>query len=84
LELYQKWKIDPVKGNLAFGSAYHNWAYSVDCAKQKIMFSTVYELCKEQKVRELAHLVPLHKILLREVIRTIDNPLISQKIKFST
>jgi len=80
-ELYEKWKIIPNTTNLTFGSAYHNWAYSMNLNSQGVSFKDVYDACAKKDLEKLQNIASLYKIVLEAVIQNIDNPIISQKIK---
>lgn len=79
------WLISPEKGNVAFGSAFNNWAISTAVFKRaNINFKNVYDLIKDDKQKELAKMVPLYKTLLEIVIKFLPNPVTAQKYRIPT
>ncbi len=91
IELYgeppfkDQWKIDPKKGNVAFGSARDKWGFTVPMAEQKgIKFSDVIEAYKKGKeaVEEFASKVaPLHEALLDMVVKFVPDPRTAQRYR---
>ncbi|MEM0372897.1 MAG: GTP-binding protein, partial [archaeon] len=64
-DLKEKWQVSVQDGSVAFGSAYHNWALSAPYMKKTgITFKDIYEHCKADKHKELAHKIPAYKVLL--------------------
>ena len=84
-EFRSKWKINPVEGNVIFGSAKDKWGFSVPMAQKKgIKFSDVinaYTSSDKSKVEELAKTVPIHEALLDAVIKFVPNPAEAQKYR---
>ncbi len=81
-EFKQKWKVDPAKGSVAFGSALHRWGFTVDIAKRKgIMFDDVVKAYKENRYEELQQIVPLHEAILEMVVNHLPNPIEAAKYR---
>jgi len=81
-EQREKWKVDPAKGTVAFGSALHRWGFTVDLAQQKgIKFSDVVEAYKKERWQELQKTIPLHEAILNMVIKNLPNPIEAQKYR---
>ncbi|HIQ02880.1 MAG TPA: elongation factor EF-2 [Desulfurococcales archaeon] len=79
-----KWKLDPAKGMVAFGSAKDKWGFTVPYAQKKgIKFSDVYEAYRRgpEGVEELAKTAPLHESLLDMIVKFIPNPLEAQRYR---
>jgi elongation factor 2 len=80
-----KWTVSVQDGSVAFGSAFHNWAMSVDyMQKKKISFKDVidhYQSEDENKYKELAKLAPLHDVVLGSVVKHLPNPITAQKYR---
>jgi elongation factor 2 len=78
----EKWKSDPAKGNVAFGSALHRWGFTLGMAREKNMkFRAVigaYENAEFEKLREP---LPLHAAILDMVVKHVPNPLEAQKYR---
>ncbi|MCK5398110.1 MAG: GTP-binding protein, partial [Thermoplasmata archaeon] len=64
-EFKKEWALKVEEGDVAFGSAYHNWAISVPFMKEtSISFKDIYEFCDQEKQKELAKKAPIHQVLL--------------------
>jgi elongation factor 2 len=73
------WKLDPIKGTVAFGSALYNWAVSVPFMKKSnVSFKDVFEKCNSGDMKWLAKNSPLHAVLLDMVVKHLPNPLQAQ------
>jgi elongation factor 2 len=76
------WQVRVDDGSVAFGSAYFNWAISVPWIKVTgITFKDIYEYCKNQDQKTLAHRSPIHQVLLNMVIEHLPDPLVAQKYR---
>ncbi|MCS7118686.1 MAG: elongation factor EF-2 [Archaeoglobaceae archaeon] len=81
-EKFLDWKVEVVKGNVAFGSALQKWAVSVPSQKTTgIGFKEVYEYLKKGEVKELSKKSPVHIVILDMVVKHLPNPLEAQKEK---
>jgi elongation factor 2 len=77
---YDKLKLDPVVGKVAFGSALNNWAISIPYMKKTgIGFKEIIELCKADNQAELAKLCPLSVVMNDMIIRFLPSPVDAQK-----
>lgn len=85
-EFKEKWQVKPEAGSVIFGSAYYNWAISVPYMKKTgLTFKDIYEhLSDEDKQKELAKKLPLHKVLLEGIINHLPNPKEAQKYRIPT
>ncbi|MFB0501565.1 MAG: GTP-binding protein, partial [Candidatus Bathyarchaeia archaeon] len=78
----EKWRVDPAKGTVAFGSALHRWGFTVDLAQQKgIKFSDVVEAYQKERWQELQKTIPLHDAILSMVVKNLPNPVEAQKYR---
>lgn len=74
------WTVSVEEGSVSFGSAYHNWAISVPYMKKSgITFPEIINACNDEQQKELADKAPAHQILLDIAIRSLPNPMDSQK-----
>jgi elongation factor 2 len=81
-EFKKQWKVDPVKGTVAFGSALHRWGFTVELAKQKgIKFSDVIEAYHKGESSALQQFIPLHIAILNMVVKNLPNPIEAQKYR---
>ncbi len=81
-EYKEKWRIDPAKGTVAFGSALHRWGFTVDIARQKgIKFSDVVEAYHKDRWQELQKTIPLHQAILDMIVKNLPNPIDAQKYR---
>ncbi len=79
---YEEWKLDAVKGNVAFGSALYNWAISVpSMQKTGVSFKEVYDYCKTENMKALAEKCPGYEAVLDMVTDHLPSPLEAQKIR---
>jgi elongation factor 2 len=81
-EYKQKWKVDPTKGTVAFGSALHKWGFTLNIAQEKgIKFSDVIDAYQNGRYEELAKTVPLHTAILDMAVKNLPNPVDAQKYR---
>ncbi|NQE05152.1 Elongation factor 2 [ANME-1 cluster archaeon GoMg1] len=79
---YEDWKLDAVKGNVAFGSALYNWAISVPTMKKTgISFKDVFDYCKQGNMKELALKCPAYEAVLDMITEHLPNPMEAQKYR---
>jgi elongation factor 2 len=77
-----KWKVDPAKDSVAFGSALHRWGFTLSMAKQKGMkFGDIIEAYKNTEYEKLLKTHPLYGAILDMVAKNIPNPLEAQKYR---
>ncbi len=70
-----KWKVSVADGTVVFGSALHRWALSSDITKKKgTKFANILVRYREEKVSELAEIIPVHKAVLDMVLDHLPNP----------
>ena len=81
-EYKDKWRVDPAKGTVAFGSALHRWGFTVDIAQQKgIKFSDIVDAYHKEQWQELQKTIPLHQAILDMVVKNLPNPIEAQKYR---
>jgi len=81
-----KWNVSVQDGSVCFGSAFHNWAMSVDYMQKKsISFKDVIEhyqdASDDNKYKELAKKAPLHDVVLGSVVKHLPNPVDAQQYR---
>jgi elongation factor 2 len=77
-----KWKSNPAKGNVAFGSALHRWGFTLGMAREKNMkFRAVIDAYENAKFEKLRESLPLHAAILDMVVKHAPNPLEAQKYR---
>src|SRR3972149_7192569 len=77
---YDKLKLDPAVGKVAFGSALNNWAISIPYMKKTgIGFKEIIELCQAEKQNVLAEKCPLHVVMNDMIIRFLPSPIKAQQ-----
>jgi elongation factor 2 len=77
-----KWKANPAKGSVAFGSALHRWGFTLSMARQKnVKFSTIIDAYKNAEYEKLQKNLPLHTAILDMAIKHVPNPLEAQKYR---
>ena len=81
-EFRDKWKVDPQKETVAFGSALHRWGFTLKIAHEKgVRFSDVVEAYTRGEYQKLAGLIPLHNAILDMVVKNIPNPIEAQRYR---
>ena len=88
IELYaepqfrDKWKVNPMAGTVAFGSAKDRWGLTIQTAQEKgIKFSDIVSAYQNGKVKELVELAPLHEPILDMIIKHVPPPHVAQKYR---
>lgn len=81
-----KWSVNVQDGSVAFGSAFHNWAMSIDYMQEKkISFRDIIEHYSDPsndlKYKELAKKAPLHQVVLSAVVKHLPNPITAQNYR---
>ena len=83
-ELGSKWQVNVQDGSVCFGSAFHNWALSIDYMKEKnISFKDIIDAYEagDEAYKELGKKAPLHEVILNSVITHLPNPDQAQKYR---
>ncbi len=84
-EFKEKWQVSIEKGTVAFGSAFHNWAISLQYMQKKnISFKDIidaYNSDDENAIKELAKKAPIHEVILDMSILHHPNPVDAQKYR---
>ncbi|MGD0495287.1 MAG: elongation factor EF-2 [Candidatus Bathyarchaeia archaeon] len=80
----EKWKVDPSKQSVAFGSALHRWGFTLEIAEKKgIRFSDrdITDAYEHETWQELSQVVPLHTAILDMVVKNLPSPVESQRYR---
>jgi elongation factor 2 len=78
----KKWQVNVQDGSVCFGSAFHNWAMSLDYMQKKgISFKDIIDAYRNDTWKELRDKAPLHEVLLNAVIKHHPNPVEAQKYR---
>jgi elongation factor 2 len=78
----EKWKVDPAKGTVVFGSALHKWGFTVNIAQQKgIKISDIVESYQKERWQTLQDTIPLYESILNMVVQNLPNPPEAQKYR---
>ena len=81
-EYQEKWKVDPTKGTVAFGSALHKWGFTIDIAqKNNIKFNDIIEAYQKNTSDQLAETIPLYNAILNMVVNHLPNPIEAQQYR---
>lgn len=83
-EFRQRWKVDPRRESVVFGSALHKWGFTLDIANRKgIKFSDrdIIEAYDKDKYQGLSRVIPLHTAILEMVVKNLPSPVESQKYR---
>ncbi len=71
------WQVGVQDGSVCFGSAFHNWAMSVDFMQKKsISFKSIIDAYQDddEKYKELGKKAPLHEVVLNAVVKHLPSP----------
>ncbi|MCX8166638.1 MAG: elongation factor EF-2 [Candidatus Micrarchaeota archaeon] len=81
-EFRDKWQVSVEKGSVAIGSAYNKWALSITSMKKfNISMKDIYDLCAQNRHKELQEKTPLDEVLLEMIIKHHPNPKEAQKYR---
>jgi len=81
-EFGPKWQVNVQDGSVCFGSAFHNWAMSLDYMQKKnISFKEIIEAYEKNDWGDLKKKAPLHEVLLNAIIKHHLNPVEAQKYR---
>ncbi len=71
----EKWKVNPAKGNVAFGSALHGWGFTLSMARIKaVRFSDIVEAYRNKRHEELREKLPIYEAIFEMAIKNLPNP----------
>lgn len=83
----KKWKVSPLAGNVAFGSALHGWGFTHNLLeKSDVKFKNIRERYKKEtytkeSYADLPRYLPIHKAILEMVVDHLPNPREAQKYR---
>ncbi|MEM4721721.1 MAG: elongation factor EF-2, partial [Candidatus Methanomethylicaceae archaeon] len=81
-EFKEKWKVNPNKGQVAFGSALHKWGFTLPIIASKGMkFSDIVDAYNKGDIERLQKEFPLHVAILDMVVDHVPNPVEAQKYR---
>ncbi len=70
-----EWKVEPAKGNVAFGSALHGWGFTLDMAKRKsIKFSEIISTYLKAEHVTLKKSLPVYDAVFDMAVKCLPNP----------
>ncbi len=83
----KRWKVSPLAGNVAFGSALHKWGFTLNILeKADLKFKDIRarykkETYTKESYADLATYFPIHKAILEMVVDHLPNPMEAQKYR---
>jgi elongation factor 2 len=83
----KKWKVSPLGGSVAFGSALHKWGFTLKIFEGGILkFKDIRERYNKDtytkdSYADLAEYYPIHKAILEMVVDHLPNPIEAQKYR---
>ncbi|MDI9620028.1 MAG: elongation factor EF-2 [Candidatus Nezhaarchaeota archaeon] len=81
-EFKDKWKVDPAKGQVAFGAALHKWGLTIPLVQKKgVRFSYIVDAYEKGYHDKLAEEFPLYEAILDMVVEHVPNPVEAQKYR---
>jgi elongation factor 2 len=70
-----QWKVNPAKGNVAFGSALHGWGFTIDAAKKAgIRFSDIIKAYADKKQVTLRKVLPVYEAIVGMAVMHLPSP----------
>ena len=81
-EYREQWKVSPMDGTVAFGSAKDRWGLTLQIAqKEGINFSYIVDAYQNNRVEELAKQFPLHSSILDMITDHMPTPDVAQRYR---
>ncbi|MBR9702751.1 GTP-binding protein, partial [Candidatus Woesearchaeota archaeon] len=83
-EYGDKWQVNVQDGSVCFGSAFHNWALSLEYMQEKnISFKDVIDAYEkgDDSYKELRKKAPIHEVILNAVVRHLPDPVQSAEYR---
>ena len=81
-KLGKEWKVTAVADNVVFGSALHNWGFTLHQAQTSgIKLSRIIEVYKTKEFEKLKKMFPLHLAVLCSIVKCLPNPAEAQKYR---
>ena len=83
----KRWKVSPLAGNVAFGSALHKWGFTLNILEHAdLKFKDIRARYKKEtytkdSYADLATYFPIHKAILEMVVDHLPNPMEAQKYR---
>ena len=83
----KRWKVSPLGGNVAFGSALHKWGFTLNILEQSdLKFKDIRkrynkETYSKESYSDLPNYLPIHKAILEMIIDHLPNPKEAQKYR---
>ncbi|MFX0137991.1 MAG: GTP-binding protein, partial [Candidatus Hodarchaeota archaeon] len=83
----KRWRVSPLAGNVAFGSALHKWGFTLKILeKSDLKFKDIRDRYKKETYSketyaDLANYFPIHKAILEMVVDHLPNPIEAQKYR---
>ena len=78
----ERWKVDPAKDSVAFGSALHGWGFTLNTAKSNnVKFGDIFEAYEDGDYGKLQKALPLHGAILDMVVKNTPSPPEAQKYR---
>ncbi|MCS7120076.1 MAG: GTP-binding protein [Nitrososphaerota archaeon] len=81
-EIKDKWKVNPSKGTVAFGSALHKWGLTIEEAYRiGVRFKDIFSAYRDEKWQNLEDLLPLGNTILSMITSQLPSPSEAQKYR---
>lgn len=69
------WKVGTATNTVAFGSALHKWAFTVEMMRRaNLQFNDIFQIYQNDTINHLSSLLPLHKPILNMIIDHLPSP----------
>ncbi|MFQ5763261.1 MAG: GTP-binding protein, partial [Candidatus Bathyarchaeia archaeon] len=81
-EFREAWKVKPLEGTVAFGSAKDRWGLTLEVAQKKgIKFSDIVSMYQRDDISGLVEKAPLHEAILSMIVNHMPPPHVAQKYR---
>jgi len=83
-EFTKTWKVDPINGSVAFGSALDGWGLTLKIVREMgIKFSDIIEAYEKNRHESLETFIPLPRVILDMIVEKLPNPIEAQKYRLA-
>jgi elongation factor 2 len=74
-EFRARWKVDPAKDSVVFGSALHGWGFTLGMTKRKgVKFMDIIHAYKKGSFEELQKVLPVYEAVFELAAKNMPNP----------
>ncbi len=76
------WIVNPDLGTVAFGSAIHKWAFTIDLMQTaNLHFNDIIKIYQDQEIEKLSEVLPIHEPILNMITSNLPSPKRAQEYR---